>query len=107
APWPGGTWHLGDIVRYELITSQSLVRLAARDRVGIIDRVVGLGRRAVEAGLTGNPFAYVLPSDQRDPESWSTLANVLLAGGVEVWRAQERFSAEGLTYPAGSLVVPM
>ena len=107
APWPGGTWHLGDIVRYELITSQSLVRLAARDRVGIIDRFVGLGRRAVEAGLAGNPFAYVLPSDQRDPESWSTLANVLRAGGVEVWRAQERFSAEGRTYPAGSLVVPM
>jgi len=26
-----GTWHLGDIVRYELITSEALVRLAARD----------------------------------------------------------------------------
>ena len=107
APWPGGTWHLGDIVRYELITSESLVHLAARDRVTIIDRFVGLGRRAVEAGLAGNPFAYVLPSDQRDPESWSTLANVLRSGGVEVWRAQEQFSAQGRTYPAGSLVVPM
>src|SRR6266498_2619300 len=60
APWPGGTWHLGDIVRYELITSEALVRLAARDRVNVIDRFVGLGRRAVEAGLAGDPFAYVL-----------------------------------------------
>src|SRR5712671_4549198 len=78
-PWPGGAWHLGDIVRYELITSQSLVRLAARDRVAVIDRFVGLGRREVEAGLAGNPFAYVLPPppDQRDPEAWATLANVL------------------------------
>ena len=107
APWPGGTWHLGDIVRYELVTSQSLVHLAARDRVTIIDRFVGLGRRAIEAGQAGHPFAYVLPSAQRDPESWSTLANVLRAGGVEVWRAQEQFSVEGQTYPAGSLVVPM
>src|SRR5438552_1257283 len=76
APWPGGTWHLGDIVRYELITSQALVRLAARDRVNVIDRFVGLGRREVEAGLAGNPFAYVLPPppDQRDPEAWATLA---------------------------------
>src|SRR5258706_8369283 len=32
-PWPGGTWRLGDIVRYELIASEALVRLAARDRV--------------------------------------------------------------------------
>jgi len=107
APWPGGTWHLGDIVRYELITSEALVHLAARDRVNVIDRFVGLGRRAVEAGLAGNPFAYVLPAEQRDPESWTALANVLEAGGVEVWRAAEPFSVEGRTYSAGSLVVPM
>jgi hypothetical protein len=109
APWPGGTWRLADIVRYELITSEALVRLAARDRLQVIDRFVGLGRRAVDAGIAGNPFAYVLPSpaDQRDPESWTTLANVLAAGGVEVWRAAEPFSAGGRSYAAGSLVVPM
>ena len=107
APWPGGTWHLGDIVRYELTTSEALVHLAARDRLAVIDRFVGLGRRAVEAGLAGNPFAYVLPVEQRDPESWTALANVLAAGGVEVWRAAEAFSVVGRTYSAGSLVVPM
>ena len=109
APWPGGTWRLGDIVRYELIAAEALVRLAARDRLGIIDRFVGLGSRAVEAGMAGNPFAYVLPPppEQRDPEAWTTLANVLTAGGVEVWRATEPFAANGRSYPAGSLVVPM
>jgi Zinc carboxypeptidase len=109
APWPGGTWHLGDIVRYELITSEALVRLAARDRLTFIDRFVGLGRRAVDAGRAGHPFAYVLPPPpaQRDPEAWAALANVLLVGRVEVWRAAEPFRAGGATYPAGSLVVPM
>jgi len=107
AQWPGGTWHLGDIVRYELIASEALVHLASRDRLTFIDRFVGLGRRAVEAGLAGNPFAYVLPPDQRDPEAWSSLANVLRIGGVEVRRAAEPFTADGRTYPAGSLVVPM
>jgi len=107
AQWPGGTWHLGDIVRYELIASEALVHLASRDRLTFIDRFVGLGRRAVEAGLAGNPFAYVLPPDQRDPEAWSTLANALRIGGVEVRRAAEPFTADGRSYPAGSLVVPM
>jgi zinc carboxypeptidase len=107
APWPGGTWHMGDIVRYELIAAEALVRLAARDRINVIDRFVGLGRRAVDAGIAGNPFAYVLPVEQRDPESWAALANVLLAGGVEVWRAAEPFTADGRRYAAGSLVVPM
>jgi len=107
APWPGGTWHIGDIVRYELITSKALIKLAARDRRTIIDRFVSLGRRAIEAGAAGNPYAYVLPGEQRDPESWAALANVLLAGGVEVWRAAEPFTADGRRYAAGSLVVPM
>ncbi len=108
-PWPGGTWHLGDIVRYELITSQALVRLAARDRVTVIDRFVAVGRRQVEAGLAGNPFAYVLPpaSEQRDPQAWATLANVLAAGGVELYRSADAFTADGRRYAAGSLVVPM
>ena len=106
-PWPGGVWRLGDIVRYELIASETLVRMAARDRMQIIDRFVGLGRREVQAGLAGNPFAYVLPPDQRDPEAWAALANVLIAGGVELYRSAEPFTADGHPYPAGSLVVPM
>jgi hypothetical protein len=109
APWPGGTWRLGDIVRYELVAAEALVRLAARDRLAFIDRFVALGQRAVTAGLAGSPFAYVLPpqTQQRDPEAWSTLANILVAGGVEVFRAADAFTADGRQYPAGSLVVPM
>jgi hypothetical protein len=109
AQWPGGTWHLGDIVRYELIAAEALVRLAARDRLSFIDRFVALGRRAVEAGTAGDPFAYVLapPPEQRDPEAWSALASTLRIGGIEVWRAADPFRAGGRNYPAGSLVVPM
>jgi hypothetical protein len=108
-PWPGGTWRLGDIVRYELVASEALVRLAARERGEFLDRFVSLGRRQIEAGREGHPFAYVFPPPpaQRDPEAWAGLANVLLAGSVEVWRAVEPFEAGARTYPAGSLVVPM
>jgi hypothetical protein len=110
-PWPGGTWRLGDIVRYELVASEALVRLAARDRISFIDRFVALGRRQIDAGRAGHPFAYVLPAPssqaQRDPEAWAALANVLLTGRVEVWRAAEPFTTGDRTYPVGSLVVPM
>ncbi len=108
-PWPGGTWRLGDIVRYELVASEALVRLVARERGEFLDRFVALGRRQIEAGRAGHPFAYVLPPppSQRDPEAWAGLANVLLAGRVEVWRAAEPFEADGRSYAAGSLVVPM
>lgn len=109
APWPGGVWRMGDIVRYELVAAEALVRLAARDRLAFIDRFVALGQRAVAAGLAGRPFAYVLApqAEQRDAEAWATLANLLMAGGVEVFRAAESFAADGREYAAGALVVPM
>src|SRR2546425_7419309 len=109
APWPGGTWRLGDIVRYELLASKALVRLAAHDRLQVIDRFVDLGRREIDAGRAGNPFAYVLPPppEQRDPEAWATLANVLTAAGGEGWAAPEAFPGEGRRDSSGSLGVPI
>lgn len=107
APWTGGTWRLGDIVRYELIAAEALVRLAASTRLAVIDRFVGLGRRQVELGSAGHPWAFVLPPTGRDPAARTTLANVLLAGGVELFRATAAFTADGREYPAGSFVVPM
>ena len=107
APWPGGVWRIGDIVRYELVAAEALLRLAAGSRTQFIDRFVGLGRRAVDAGRTGDPFAYLLPPGARDEESRALLANLLIAGGVEVTRAEAPFAADGRDYPAGTLVVPM
>ncbi len=107
APWTGGTWRMGDIVRYELIAALSLVELASRTRGAVIDRFVRAGQRQIEMGQAGNPFAYVLPPVTRDAAARATLANVLLAGGVEIQRATAAFTADGREYPAGTLVVPM
>ena len=106
-PWPGGTWRIGDIARYELVAARALVRLAAQERRAFLDRFVTLGRRAVEAGRHGDPFAYLLPPGARDPEARARLATVLLQTGVEMQRADSAFTADGQSYPAGTLVVPM
>lgn len=107
APWTGGTWHLGDIVRYELVAAEALVKLAADNRAGIIDRFVALGQRQIDMGKAGNPWAYLLPPNPRDVAARASLANVLRAGGVEVFRATAPFAADGREYTAGTLVVPM
>src|SRR5881396_1982152 len=107
APWPGGTWRIGDIARYELVAARALVQLAARQRRAFLDRFVTLGQRAVEAGRQGDPFTYLLPPGARDPEARARLATVLLQTGIEVQRAESAFTADGQGYPAGTLVVPM
>jgi hypothetical protein len=107
SPWPGGWWRLRDIVDYELVTSEALVRLAAHEHPAFVSRFVKLGRRAVDAGRAGQPAAYVIPADQRDEGARAQLANVLIADGVEVWRSRSPFAAGGKTYLAGSLVIPL
>jgi len=107
SPWPGGWWRLRDIVNYELVTSEALVRLAARDHSAFVSRFVKLGRRAIEAGDRDPPAAYLIPPRQRDEGARAQFANLLIADGIEIRRARAPFVAEGRPYPAGTLVIPL
>ena len=104
-PWTPGCWRIGDIVRYELVTSTALIHLVSRRRAWFLARFVALGRRQIAAGHAP-PVAFVLPPEG-DPGARATLANVLIAAGVEVRRARAPFTAGGRRYPTGTLVVPM
>jgi len=106
-PWPGGWWRLRDIIDYQMIAARSVIGLAARQREALISNFVLLGRRAVEAGASEPPYAYVIPADQRDPGSAATMLEILRRGGVEVHRARAPFTADGIAYPADSWIVRM
>jgi hypothetical protein len=54
-----------------------------------------------------NPFAFVLPADQRDPGAAKILLDTLHFGQVEIDRAQKPFSAGGRQYGEGSFVIRM
>jgi hypothetical protein len=83
-PWPGGTWRLRDIMDYELIAAEALVKLAASQREEYVRSFVQLGRRQVALGRTQAPYGYEIPKQQRDPAAVRRLVEVLLVGGVEV-----------------------
>ena len=107
APWPGGWWRMGDIIEYELLAAEGLLQLVAAQRASFVRRFVTLGRRAIAAGESGNPFAFVIPAEQRDPAVAALLANTVIAAGVEVRRATAPFTAGGTSYATGSLIIPM
>lgn len=104
-PWPGGVWRPMDILRMELVAARALLQVAARYREEFLRDFYRLGKRAIERGQSEEPFAYVIPADQWDPPTAAHLVNVLMAQGVEVHRATERFVADGVEYPAGSIVL--
>ena len=107
-PWPGGTWRLRDIVEYELIAAEALVRMAAQQREQYVRNFVALGRRQLALGAGGpGPRAYVIPAGQHDAFAAAKLVDVLRLGGVEVWEATRATSAGGRAIAPGSYVVPM
>jgi hypothetical protein len=107
-PWMGGRWTLRDIVDYELIATMGLLETAADQREALLRQIYEVNRVTVESGATSEPAAIVIPvASQFDPRAAMHLADKLRIGGVEVWRAEAAFDADGKSYPAGTLVVPM
>lgn len=106
-PWPGGTWRLRDIVDYELDAARGLLAAASAYRQQLVENFFVMGRRAVERGRAGSPFAFIIPPDQGDPWAASRLVNVLIDGAVEVHEAREPFRVGDSSYSSGTVVVLM
>lgn len=83
-PWPGGWWRLRDIVDYERIAAEALVKLASDERERFVRGMVQMAKRQIALGSAGGPRAYLIPKRQRDPGATRALVRTLQVGGVEV-----------------------
>ena len=106
SPWPAGESHFRDAVDYMLTASVAVLDLAADRRSDFLHNIYLMGRDAIEAGESSDPYAYVIPADQRDKGEARNLVNILRQGGVEVQRATSDFQAGDSSYAAGAFVVP-
>lgn len=106
-PWPGGRWTLRDIVDYDLSAVHGLLFAASAYREQLVQNFYEMGRRAVDKGREGGPFAFIIPNDQPDPHAAARLEELLLAGAVEIHKAMEPFRADGDPYPEGTDIVFM
>jgi len=107
-PWPGGWWHLRDIVERQKVSAWATLDLAARNRETVLWNAYLKAKRQTERGAAGKPAAYLISALQHDPLTSIKMVNKLLVQGVEIQRALKAFTtSDGMTYPAGSFVVPM
>ncbi len=104
-PWPGGWWRLRDIVDYELVLSQSLIKTASLHKEDILFNFYQMYKNSIEKVDRGQPYAFVIPAIQRDYPTMLKMLEVLRMGGVEIQQAKADFIAGGRFYNAGSFVV--
>ena len=106
-PWPGGDWRLRDIVNYDLSAARGMLGAAARYREELVRNFYRMGKRQVELGLKGGPFAFIIPPGQFDPHAARKLEQLLLEGAVEIRRTIEPFRVADTVYPQGSDIILM
>ena len=107
--WPGGTWGIGDIVKYQTAASWALLVEASRDRQGWLESYASMGDRALGTlpawGKEPWPSAFVIPKAQADTQALQRLVWTLQHGQVEMRESTAPVTAGNKTYPAGSYVV--
>jgi hypothetical protein len=107
-PWMGGRWTLRDIVDYELVATMALLDTVADRREALLQQIYEVNRVTVENGRKGDPSAILIPvGTQHDPHEAMHLVDKLQMAGVDVYRADAAFEADGRTYAAGTFVIPM
>lgn len=107
APWPGGWWHLSDIVEYEKVNTFSYLNTAALHKKEILRFRNDLTKKEVEKGMNEAPFYYVLPLEQHDQSELASLVNLLYEHGVQSFQLTEKTLLNNRLFNAGDIVIPL
>jgi len=105
SPWPGGWWHVRDIVERQVVASLAPLEMAARNRETVLRNAFNKASRQIERGREGDVAAYVIPAEQHDHVTMQKMVDRLLDQGVSVEQALHEFDHEGRVYDAGTYVV--
>ncbi len=104
-PWPGGEWHLRDVVEYEYTAAMAVLDTAARYREQFLRNTYTMGTDEIRKGETEGPYAFIVPTEQHDPNTAVKMINLLIDQGAEVHQATSDFIADGASYKKGSYVL--
>ncbi len=106
-PWQGGWWRLKDAVNYMVAGSMSVLDTSARYRETLLYNQYQAARDNIRRYTQAPPYAYVIPSVQRDAPEAEHLAEIMQENGLQVHGVTDSFTANGRKYPAGSWVILM
>jgi len=107
-PWPGGWWHLRDIVNMQKTAAWAAMDVAARNRETVLWNAYQKAKNQTARGAAAEAPNYVIPTIQQDPLTANFMIQKLLVQGIDIQRAAKPFtSADGHSYEAGSYIISL
>lgn len=85
-PWKGGEWNLRNITDYMTTSTFLILEHAAINREKWLRRFYSIGKEAVRQRREGELFGFLLKGNSPNKDA---LINVLLRGGVEIYKTSE------------------
>ena len=107
SPWKGGWWRLRDAVEYMMTASIAVCDYASKYKENVLYNRYKAGHDTIRKYSQEPPFAYFIPQDQRDPVAPVELLRRLAFNGLRIEQLTKTFTVEGVSYPAGTWVIPM
>jgi hypothetical protein len=106
-PWPGGWWRLGDIVKYEVVSMNTMLLTASENKKKILTLRNELCKKEVAKGRNEAPFYYILPKDQPDQSELVHLVRLMQEHGIDVFQLKTDISLGQTIYKTGDIVIPL
>ncbi len=106
-PWEGGWWRLNDIVKYEIVSMESILKTACNHRTEILKFRNDICKKQVLSGKTTPPYYYIMPASQNDPGELVYIVNLMKEHGINVFQLKEKVQSGNLLFTAGDVVIPL
>ncbi len=107
SPWKGGWWRLRDAVEYCFTAAKAVLHTAAKYREEFLYNKYQMGRDNIARFEKEPPYAWIIPQAQWDAPTAALLLNKMILLGIDVYKADKGFVSDGISYPAGTWVIPM
>lgn len=107
-PWPASNplvWSMRDSVNYTQTGLLAILDYAAGNSSAMLRDFYRTGLKSWQAGVAGNPYAFVIREDQPDRRRVADMVNLLRKQGIEVARSTRAFTTDEGAFPAGTFVV--
>ena len=104
-PYKKVLWSIRNNVNYQQTADLQAFYFVASNKEYFLKNFWKRGLSSYERGKKESPYAYILPSGQKDPVDTARLINVLLKQKIEVHKAKGSLKVKEGEFPEGSFVV--